>query len=510
MYKVLIADDEPNILAGLSAYIPWASLGFEVAATVDNGRKVLEYLERHEVDLMLLDVQMPVLTGLEVMEIVAVKYPAIRAIILSGYAEFPYAQQAMSCGVTEYLLKPLDIPHIGGILRKMKGELDAQREQTRTLAELQLLRYMKHAAAQEAPPPLVGAAYPGDRYRVVAIRELAETLPAAALTQAVPEGLRIEACMEDDKLKMVLIAIEQAAESQAAALLSTWKEACAANAFMAVSPLCGAVSHVPVGCRITVRIMKSAFVLGYERPLFAADLQLLAAAGAEAATAREVNWGSFQRAIRSRDEELLELFFAQLFSRYSIWTAESSEPIFQAYHNIVLELQKVLKELGHTLFPDGDADAVSSCSYEELKQAVCYTELHDKVRDLCRSQMRALSHVSISRKRRMVDLAQAWIETNYAQNFGLETFAEMFNVSKEYFSTVFKEETATNFNEYLKACRMRNAVHLMKTGPMLKIYEIACQVGYPDAKYFCRVFKLHYGQHPEEYRRKIALFAESE
>ncbi|RAV22956.1 response regulator transcription factor [Paenibacillus contaminans] len=263
IYTVLIADDERNIREGLQAFIPWQSIGLNVTGLVDNGRRVVDHLSKHPVDILLLDIQMPLLTGLEVMEIVNDQYPQVKSIILSGHADFKYAQQAISYGVSEYMLKPINIAHMCDVLGKIKKSLDARN---------------------------------------------------------------------------------------------------------GVSEVQGAEDH---------------------------DHQQLL---------EQLNSGSIQ---------------------------------------------------------------------------------------------------GTSRKKRIVDLAKEWIDHHYSENFGLDSIADQFQISKEYFCSIFKEETGENFSQYVKGLRMEKAISLMRNDPDLRIYEISEKVGYRESKYFCRVFKMHYGQYPEEYRQRI-------
>ncbi|MBP1996296.1 CheY-like chemotaxis protein [Paenibacillus eucommiae] len=98
----------------------WKSTDLCVVELVDNGRKVLDYLSKNDVDILLLDIQMPILSGLEVMETIFLKYPMVKSIIFSGHADFKYAQQAISYGVTEHMLKPINISHICDVSVKSK------------------------------------------------------------------------------------------------------------------------------------------------------------------------------------------------------------------------------------------------------------------------------------------------------------------------------------------------------------------------------------------------------
>ncbi|HJC24607.1 MAG TPA: response regulator [Candidatus Eisenbergiella merdavium] len=131
MYRLLVADDEKKLLSGLCDFYPWKDLGFQIVARAENGRRALEYISRNPVDVVLTDIAMPVMTGLELAEILSREHPEIKIVFLSGYMEFRYAQQALRYGVQDYILKPVKTD----VLRKTFTELKRKMDQERGLAE---------------------------------------------------------------------------------------------------------------------------------------------------------------------------------------------------------------------------------------------------------------------------------------------------------------------------------------------------------------------------------------
>ena len=91
MYQVIIADDDSWIREGLTKVVQWNNLGFEVAASVSSGKDALEYLENHTADVILTDINMPEMTGLELITEARKRCPALKSVIISGYSEFEYA-----------------------------------------------------------------------------------------------------------------------------------------------------------------------------------------------------------------------------------------------------------------------------------------------------------------------------------------------------------------------------------------------------------------------------------
>ena len=109
LLKVLLVDDEPFITKGLAVLVDWNALGFAIEGAVSNGRQALTFLKKHPVDLIIADIQMPVMDGLELLEIIQRDHLSdAYFVILSGYSDFEYARQAIRFDCMEYLLKPVD------------------------------------------------------------------------------------------------------------------------------------------------------------------------------------------------------------------------------------------------------------------------------------------------------------------------------------------------------------------------------------------------------------------
>ena len=118
MFRVIIADDESRIVKMLTASIPWTKLGLSAAGTASNGLEALRLAEEQKADIIITDIRMPGLDGLELCERLHESNPNIQIILISGYADFSYAQRAIQLGVLGYCLKPVDIPELQKFLRQ--------------------------------------------------------------------------------------------------------------------------------------------------------------------------------------------------------------------------------------------------------------------------------------------------------------------------------------------------------------------------------------------------------
>jgi len=132
MLKVLLVDDEPYIIKGLSVLIDWEDEGFVIAGTASDGEEALTFLRKNKVDVIIADIQMPGMTGLELLaKIKAEKISDAYFVILSGYADFSYARQALRCDCIDYVLKPVEKDELISVIHKVErvSQNDRQKKQ---------------------------------------------------------------------------------------------------------------------------------------------------------------------------------------------------------------------------------------------------------------------------------------------------------------------------------------------------------------------------------------------
>ena len=122
-YKILIADDEAEIRDGMIQKLDWNVLGFEVAASAENGVEALELLEQAKPDVIMTDIKMPFMDGLEFIEKAVEILPTVKIIVFSGFDDFEYAQKAIRLNVEEYLLKPISSAQMTESLINLKKKI---------------------------------------------------------------------------------------------------------------------------------------------------------------------------------------------------------------------------------------------------------------------------------------------------------------------------------------------------------------------------------------------------
>lgn len=125
MYNIMIVDDEDIICDGLMSF-DWESYGFKAVCSASDGAEALSLMKNLKIDVIITDIKMPVMDGLDLCMHINRMYPTCKIVLLSGYKEFEYAKTAISLGVSEYLLKPVDMNELTGLLKKLKKQLDRE------------------------------------------------------------------------------------------------------------------------------------------------------------------------------------------------------------------------------------------------------------------------------------------------------------------------------------------------------------------------------------------------
>ena len=149
MYRLLIVDDEEDIRSGMSKGIPWSEWGFTVVGVAENGEEAVFLTEKEKPDVVLSDIRMPKMDGIELMQYLHDNLPEIKIVILSGYNDLEYLNMAIKNQVTEYMLKPTDIDEFEQLFRKIRQNLDEEKNRREELNQLKLAAMQRQALSYE-------------------------------------------------------------------------------------------------------------------------------------------------------------------------------------------------------------------------------------------------------------------------------------------------------------------------------------------------------------------------
>lgn len=140
MYTVLLTDDEKSVTESLKNNVPWVNLGVETILTASDGYQAMDILNKNLVDLLITDIRMPRMDGLDLLKHVRVQYPDIHCILLTAYGEFDYAMQALKLGVDNYLMKPMQIQELTETIENAFDNVYIKRENRESLFRENIMR----------------------------------------------------------------------------------------------------------------------------------------------------------------------------------------------------------------------------------------------------------------------------------------------------------------------------------------------------------------------------------
>ncbi|MFC3801818.1 response regulator [Cohnella sp. GCM10012308] len=521
MYLVLIVDDEPEIRQGLKLKIDADKLGLELAGEASNGVEALERLEDEAFDIVITDMNMPVMDGVSFLEACRERHPDIRLVVITGYEDFQYARAALRHQASDYLLKPVAADELADVLAKVTAELDGERQETareeRTKWELSqyyqemkehfIVRLIKGEADREAAALERARKFGLDAWSGMEVRFLTVGLrrrTAARTPDRSPDQFR---------LALELICRERAQESGGAceafrdasypglvhfatAESEAWQRDFAERLAEQAAALLGFELAVGLGRPATGF---GQWKEGYLSALLAwnlsesglAEEDRRTPAGRTALTGEELKvlerylargeLNAFERAIRQPLDEAFAAsqagFVKVIFQLYLALESQAFELHIAIDHAEQLWLRPEL------------ALALDSAD----KAIEFLTRIADKVARQHRHEAEENDHA-------LIDAVLRYIDENYMTDLNLTDLAERFNYNPSYFSEMFKSKVGKTFIQYVTDARMAQAIRLLE-GTQLSLWDIAELTGFSNASYFSAKFKRMYGVTPSDYRK---------
>jgi two-component system response regulator YesN len=532
IFKLIIVDDEAEIREGISRAIPWADYGISVIGLAKNGREALRMIADLEPDMMLLDIRMPVMDGLEVLEKLPERKPTPKVAILSGYDDFKYCRQALRSGVSDYLLKPCRPRDILNAIQKMREQILAEenkasqweylqeqfRENLDLLREKLLIYLIQHETIDiktalvrwqlyemEVIPQDMGVAL----VRIDNLRTLAQSsgkeleLTKLAVHNLIRDTLRTAPVLKhmicdynDDLLVLWNLARENI--EIFTARMESLRQKVTISLGVTVTIGLGEPAAGPANLYTAFNTAFLAVEQGFwEGPDRIIRYTQVTQDGFLVHNISLQEENAIIQCIRTSDFEgldpALDTFFANL-ARPGIYSKDDVQRVVTA---LICSVYHVCAERGlNTEKIFGPNLAILG----ELNRTATLNALKSKIRNCLNIIIE--QYPAHKNQWKVVNSALKYIEENLAEDLSLEIVAQKVFVSSGYLSTIFKQVLQKNFVDCLHEIRMKRAKELLRDFHA-KIYEIATQVGYKDEKYFSQIFKKMTGMTPNQYRDTV-------
>ncbi len=512
MYHVLIADDESIIREGIKQLLDWESLGYTIAAEAAGGEQALQKILSQEPDVALMDINMPGLTGLEVIRRAReAGYEGI-FIILSGYSDFKYAQEAMRYGIQYYLTKPIDEDELSDILRCIREQLD--REQDSADAAKHYQQKVRDTILREILwgkiPSSDGDFFDlhADMYQVVICKPYNNTPPKSSSFQfADLLHLANQDNIFFDKVIVEYNDVYLLKGSYAIGKFDTLLEQYDQDkAPQKGSPLDS--FFIAYGkCVHTEKEIFKSYQQAYEllnRRFFCDQGQHTI--GCEALPAMQDKAAVINGALLEEYSSTL-LKLIQAFNRNMM--AETLSALQQKLYNasdsiddiklflagLYLNIKEKMSHL-YSKFPTafgGNTDAIKFINSRYY--------LYEIILFLSEQFEAMMSAIGNSSRDSVLDDILHYINHNFAGNITLENIAPLFGYNSSYLGRIFSKKVGENFNSYIDHVRIEHSKELLLQDDD-KVYTIAEKVGYRNPDYFHIKFKKYVGLSPAEYRKR--------
>jgi two-component system response regulator YesN len=519
LLKILIVDDEQIVLEALSRTIDWPHFGFRIIGSTANGQAALAICETTVPDIVVTDVRMPVMDGLELTKLLKERYPTVRILIFSAYADFRYAQKALTYGANDYLLKgELGCEDILGSVLRLGRAIISERardcDQSRSLAVIR-----RHL----------------DDLKKNALESLVNGMYSPAEVEQKLLDLQIELSFNNLLILMIdfeispqssLIQLELESVFEHAFVLPVSKRLFRVVANLASPPVAGkqmtaflkrlhqklrrkTTGWVNLGCSTS-----GDGWLNLPQKLAEAEvaLEFRFYAGADSVTVfdeplmqnpfpistllqflKEVNDALTIGRI-SAIPERIDYFFVKLKS-FKFF------PVEDVYHGCWLMGQLILEKLlsiNRPMIIKGFENLLGNGLKTKLHQYAYIDALHSYFGGLVREMLQVLFR-EVHPYSETIQKTIEYITDHLDQEITLSVLAGKVYCNPVYLSQLFKKETGENFSDYLIRFRIQYAEFLLKN-TNLSVTAIAAQVGYPNSSYFSQVFFKVTQTHPSKYR----------
>lgn len=525
LYKAFLVEDEIVAREGIKNNINWQAVGFTFCGEAPDGEIALPLIEQTCPHVLITDIKMPFMDGLQLCRLVKQRLPGIKIIILSGHDEFNYAQEAVKLGVTEYLLKPISVQELQASLSNLAAQLTAEYAEKENLQRLReraednqdflrqkfLLRLVLEGI------PLAEAIAQGRQVGLDLVAQYYQVIFLQIFQSGLTEPFSYQSCRQVQKAVVNLIShnpdvvlFKKDIEELVLLLKSESPEKLAQTAQFITQQLKDALP-MPSGCFLAIGAGSCQNRLTNIPKSFIDAISHLqppphqTEAFPPLPLADEMSKSVLMSLDRTTPENYLKFGLIRNFNAFfdgylqPVVIAGQHSYLIKNYIfvDLVLAVAKFVHQLG------GVVDIViPEINHVEtlLMNITTFEQLKLETEKIFASAIAFRDALNTNQYGLLIEQAKNYLQAHYTDpDLALTDVAEHVNLSPSHFSTVFSNQTGQTFKEYLTRLRMEQAQTLLKT-TTLKAFEIAAAVGYNDAHYFSHAFKKYTGVSPMEFR----------
>lgn len=500
MIHVLIVDDEKIEREGLK-YLISRETGERKVFEASNGKQALQILRSEDIQLLLTDIKMPHMDGLELSRRAKEENPNLQIIIFSGFSDFTFAQEAIRYGVTEYILKPVNPDDFHKVIQRAEEAIASRiKKENREIKEKNFLQqYFLQSYLYSGKKEILekaGELIDLDQWNSWHCAILVESDVAFFDTAEgnfeleLQKELRRKFFYLNLNGRQSLILFQDVyCDYQLVAkhIYSFLKREYMERFYIAVSRKFEGCEGLPDILEQLEQQMEEKFYHP-DKHIFTNEDDTLSKAVGEVQDSQLMQ--AISEDISRKDVEQLRKHFECLKEKYHDNTQYSAMYIKFVFSNVIQELFQENQFSGERKL-EHEIERLYNC--RNIREILLVTE--DNIKEY-----EAFLDRSMSTSRNEVTAVKNYIYQHYEEDLSLEMLAEKVYLSSGYLSFIFKKETGMNLNRYIRVFRMEKAKELLCSTSM-KVAQVSEKVGFANVSYFCRSFREYYGSSPESYRK---------
>jgi len=534
MYSIILVDDERSLRESIEHIVDWEGNGFHLIGTAQNGLDALELMENdHVPDVVITDIKMPVMDGIELAKKLRDEYPTIKIVFLSGYDEFQYAVEGIRLNVVSYLLKPISKDEIENCLNDLKNTLDEEIQAVNDMSRISG-EYQKNLELMKIS--FLNSLLTEERFEGIN-NELEEVLKTHELeffnrgkilftirfveNQASNNQKKNTEFLRFSLLQVIQDIVKKYSESEVF-LFSSYVVCILTGNLKELDEMKDILTKDIIAS--TLKLMNEKVVIGVSE--YYLDIFKTSKAYRETLTAldytkpeeeeyvvfigdventsskteflEEVDERSLLLAIKTNDIEFVKntldnFFDDKYYNEHNRFTVLRTI-ISTIYMNCIRALRETV----------GEVDDKFNYRYQQIFDAVQYDErtvIKKELISFCEDTMQVILQNRAQTKNSLILDSMEYLKENFSDpDLTLQSISSYLNVSSSYFSTIFKKETGKSFIDTLTEMKMKKAKELvLMTND--KMFEIAFECGYDDQHYFSYSFKKYFGVSPTKMRK---------
>ncbi len=535
MIDVLIVDDEKRIRDGISRNIEWEANGINICGTASSGMEALDMIDSMMPGIVITDISMSDMDGLELLELINQTYPAIKVILISGYKDFEYAQKAVSLNAYSYLTKPIDSAKL--LAKVIEAKVDIEKR----ISEVKINDAIRKRLRENilvVKDSFFSNLLEGKIRNKKEIEDTAEYLEinfgfsqflVAVISYEAGGALKnsnlydisffkaaimskTEEIIKDmydcyvfnlDALIGVMICAEKIEKSllnERFDMIRTWiNNNMGLSVSVGVGSICGSIERITLSHRSAEEAMQYRVVLGRNVVI---DYDII-----RTTTKEKIAMDDFDLILKVNEDKFINAIRNNSNLQIKELLDEVMDSVNQVVRNNIHQKERVVFLLAYYLTKMLFTLEIHNHRYYGNENDL-YSTMNDMkniddirvfMRTFIEEAVKELEEAKQSNNSYLVSQAVKLIDSNPDGSATLVSVAERLQIHPNYLSKIFKKETNESFSEHLIKNKMNMAKRMLRTTNK-KVYEIAGAVGYRDVAHFTKVFKKNFGISPSEYR----------